>query len=260
MFGGDWLRRTEAGNKPPGPSRYPEKEAMTWHGDLPIQPEERALLRRLEATTAPVLEAGVGQGRLLAVLAEAGFTNLHGFDLTLRALRAGQQHGKLEGRFVTVQDARAVAYRDASFRHVVYLQQLLSFMGDETGRRSAVLEAYRILQPDGVALFSFLSLPNRRATPLGWGLIAYIRALRFVLRRKKPVSDLPWLKIGGRMNVHALLDEQPHAHYFTVDEATTLLRSAGFTDVRTAWKTAEKCKATSSAIYLICTKRSSRSG
>jgi SAM-dependent methyltransferase len=255
-----WRRRAGDKKRPPASSKYPQTEAMTWRGDLPVQPVERALLGGLEATTAPVLEAGVGQGRLLAVLAESGFTNLHGFDVTVRALRAGQQCGTLKGAFVTVQDARTVAYRDESFRHVVYLQQLLSFMGDETGRRSAVLEAHRILQPNGTALFSFLSLTNRRTTTLGWLLIAYIRVLRLLLRRTKPIGDLPWLKVGGRMNWRALLDEQPHAHYFTLDEAMTLLRSAGFIDVQRTWETADRTATASSALYLTCAKGPSRPG
>ena len=242
------------GDGQPVRSHYPETDVMRWHGGLPVQPVERALLERLAVTSAPVLEAGVGQGRLLAVLAEAGFDNLHGFDLTLRALRAGQRDGMLRDSFVTVQDARAVAYRNESFRYVVYLQQLLSFMGDETGRRSAAMEAYRVLQPGGTALFSFLWLASRRTTALGWGLIAYIRALRFLLRRKQPISDLPWLKMGGRTNWRALLDEAPHAHYFMADEAMTLLRSAGFTNVREAWTPTDRESATSIAIYLICTK------
>ena len=227
---------------------------MRWHAGLPIQPVERVLLDSLAVTSAPVLEAGVGRGRLLAVLAEAGFDNLHGFDLTLGALKAGQRDGMLKDRSVTVQDARAVAYRNDSFGYVVYLQQLLSFMGDETGRRSAAAEAYRVLQPGGTALFSFLSLANRRMTAPGWGLIAYIRALRILLRRKKPISDLPWLKAGGRTNWRALLDEAPHAHHFLPDEAMTLLRSAGFTNVREAWTPPDRESARSSAIYLICTK------
>jgi SAM-dependent methyltransferase len=250
-------RKAQDGSGPPVRSRYPEVEALAWRADLAVQPVERALLGSLDVTAGPVLEAGVGQGRLLAVLVEAGFANLHGFDLTRSALKEGQRNGSLRATRVTVQDARAVAYRDQSFRHVVYLQQLLSFMEDEAGRRSAVGESYRILQPGGTAMFSFLSLTSRRGTPFGWLLVVYTRILRLMLRRKKPISDLPWLRIGGRVNWRALLDEQPHAHYFTADEATALLRSAGFTDVRVAWTAANRGPGTSGAIYFVGTRGTS---
>jgi SAM-dependent methyltransferase len=249
-----WLVRKLGGVTSPGREDYPEREAMAWRGDLPVQPVERALLECLEVTEAPILEAGVGHGRLLAVLAKAGFTNLHGFDLALPALKAGRQRGSLKDAFVTVQDARAVAYRDGSFRHVVYLQQLLSFMGDEMGWRAAASHAYRVLQPGGTALFSFLSLASRRASVQGWLLVVYIRVLRFVLRRNTPISNLPWLRVGGRINWRALLDKPPHAHYFVEEEAAGLLRSVGFIDVRDACISIDRQLAASSAIYLICTK------
>jgi SAM-dependent methyltransferase len=232
---------------------------MAWRGNLPLQSTERILLGSLEVTDTPVLEAGVGQGRLLAALVEAGFASLHGFDLSWSALKAGRSNGPLKVALVTVQDARAVAYRDEVFRHVIYLQQLLSFMEDRSGRRSAASEAFRILQPGGTALFSFLSLPSRRATLPGWMLIVYIRMLRFATRRKSPISDLPWLKIGGRVNWSALFDQKPHAHYFTVDEAVALLRSAGFTNVRVAVRPEGQKPSTLNAIYLIGTKASGAS-
>ena len=240
---------------------YPQADALAWHRERAIQPIERILLSGLVLVADPVLEAGVGQGRLLALLAKAGFTRLHGFDTELAALEIARRDPLLAKVALTRQDARAVAYRDGMFRYVIYLQQLLSLMDGDAARRAAANESFRVLQPGGTALFSFLAWTNRGGKLHLRLYVRYIRLLRLLLRSRLPITELSWLRTGGRLNWGALFDHGPHVRYFRVEEATDMLRLAGFTVLRAGseldFLSAPLPRGRSpvpNGIYVVCTK------
>jgi hypothetical protein len=60
---------------------------------------------------------------------------------------------------------------------------------------------------------------------------SWLRALRLLQRRDRSARDWPWLLVGGRPNVSALLDHGPHIHWYTSREAESLLEATGFSIV-----------------------------
>ena len=127
-----------------------------------------------------------------------------------------------------VQNATRLTYADAAFDQIIYLQQLLCFIDDDVARARAVQEAFRVLRPGGIALFSVLSFEVRRSSPVYRSLIMYWRLLRWLRRSSLSVQSMPWMRLGDRFNPAALLDRDPHVYGFRTDEIVSLLENAGF--------------------------------
>jgi SAM-dependent methyltransferase len=193
-----------------------------------IEPEQFLVSCCLDKR-ASTLEAGTGGGRILRAMAEQGFENLTGFDGVPSLIEVARKGG-LSGKITfDVQDARELFYGSASFAQLIYLQQIICFIAEPEGRRKAVAEAYRILQPGGVALFSFLMYEARLQSSLHKAMIAYLGVARVLLRRRASLQYLPWFSHQGKFNRAALLDRPPYVYWFRCEEAAELLVSEGFT-------------------------------
>jgi SAM-dependent methyltransferase len=204
----------------------PEFERWAHARDL-IEPE-KFLIGRYLAKEASTLEAGTGGGRILREMARQGFLNLEGFDgvpSLIVAARKMDSSGRV--RF-TVQDARELWYEAESFAQIIYLQQLTCFITEPEGRRKAVVEARRVLEPGGVALFSFLLYEARLRSLSHKAIIAYLTVLRALLGRQASTQYMPWLSHQGKFNRAALLDRPPYVYWFRCEEAAELLVSEGF--------------------------------
>lgn len=207
---------------------YAGPEFQRWaHARGLIAPEQFLVDQNL-VKKARTLEAGTGGGRILLEMARQGFNSLEGFDgvpSLIEAARRTDASGKV--RF-TVQDARELCYESESFAQLIYLQQIICFITEPEGRRKAVAEACRVLEPGGIALFSFLLYEARLQSLSHAAMIAYLASLRVILRRRASTQYMPWLSHQGKFNKAALLDKPPYVYWFRCEEAIALLKSEGF--------------------------------
>jgi SAM-dependent methyltransferase len=190
---------------------------------------ERWLIEKHLSKEANTLEAGTGGGSILYAMRDMGFTSLTGYDNVpemVQAARSGDPAGDIT---FDVQDATDLDYANESFDQVVYLQWLLSLVEGEEARVTALREAHRVLRPGGVALFCVPSRETRERRPAIKAMGTWLRAIRTLRRSKRSPSDWPHMLVGGRRNYGAFLDRGPYLHWFTFEEAGTLLEREGFT-------------------------------
>jgi SAM-dependent methyltransferase len=203
-------------------------EREYWASAEGLKDEETALIERHLDPAVATVDAGTGGGRIPRALAEGGFGDLTGFDYApelVEAARTGDPSGAIK---FDVADATDLPYPDASFGQALYLQQVICTIEDETGRAAALAEAARVLRPGGTALFSFVCLEARLASPPQRAYVAYLRALRRLRRSDRPVQSMPRLRLRGRMDAGALRDRGPYNWWYRAEEAEAVLGQAGF--------------------------------
>ena len=189
---------------------------------------ERFLIDRYLDKRAKTLEAGTGGGKILFEMMALGFTALNGFDFVPEFIEQARKRDVNHNISFEVGDAVCLKYGDSSFDQVIYLQQIVSFIENEESRLRALQEAYRILKTGGVAVFSFLSFDVRVTSPLYYSYITYLRCVRLLRRSNLSIHHLPWLKLGGKLNLGSLLDQGPYGYWFRLSEVTQLLNDVGF--------------------------------
>lgn len=207
---------------------FESSEFDTWAHREGLLPEESVLVARFLDPGVPTLEAGTGGGRILLELASRGFADLAGFDYVPGLIEAARRRDPTGAIDYRVMDATALDYPDATFAQALYLQQLLCVVGEADVRLRVVAEAFRVMRPGGVALFSFLLLPARRRDGAKRLFLPYWRLLRRLRGSDRSIQWHPWLRRGGRPNPGALLDRPPYVYWFEVEEAVALLEAAGF--------------------------------
>jgi SAM-dependent methyltransferase len=208
--------------------RFQGVDFEEWAHREELRQEEEFLLGRYLDPSRPTVEAGTGGGCILLSLSERGFVDLSGFDKARRMIEAASKRARPGSVRLSVQDASKLDYPDAAFGQAIYLQQVLCLIEDEPSRQAAFREAYRILMPGGVALFSFLSYEDRiRPLPLR-AFVRYLGLLRRLSGTPRSLQSLPWGRYGKRPNFAGLLDRGAHAYWYRVDEATRTIKEAGF--------------------------------
>lgn len=194
-------------------------------------PEEAYLIRTFLDKDKSTLEAGTGGGRILLKMRELGYRNLRGYDIVPEMIEAAKRRDVSGEIQFEVQDAVKLPYPDASFDQIVYLQQVTGFIGSTEGQAQALREAYRILKPGGIALFSMLAFEARSRSIVYGPWVAWLRVLRAIRGSTRSIQWLPWLKLGGKMHWAALFDGGPYVYWFRSEEGERMLRDAGFSIV-----------------------------
>ncbi len=208
---------------------YGSVEFDAWAGRADIDAAEGHLLRNYLNPSGCTVEAGTGGGRLLLSLADLGFSQLFGYDYVPQLLFAAQAKDSGRRLKLSAQDATQLAYADGSFDQIIYLQQVICMIENAQSRRQAMSEAYRILRPGGVALFSFLS-HDVRSHSLPYRLFSnYLQAYRWLRGVSRTRQTWPWLRLGGRFNFASLIDAGPYVYWYRAEEAVHDLQGAGFT-------------------------------
>jgi SAM-dependent methyltransferase len=200
-----------------------------WASRTGLTDSEEQLVTRFLKRERSTLEAGTGGGRILHELAARGFRDLHGFDYVpgfIDVARARDASGSID---FSVQDAVDLDYPDGRFEQAIYVQQVLCFIEDPADRVRAMQEAFRVLQPGGTALFSFLCFESRTGHPLYAAFTRYLRLQRRFRRRRVSAQYQPWLKADERRpNLAALADRGPYVYWYTLEEALDALDRVGF--------------------------------
>jgi ubiquinone/menaquinone biosynthesis C-methylase UbiE len=199
-----------------------------WTEAAGLKPDERALIERYLDRDASTLEAGTGGGRILGEMRELGFTALVGFDFVPELIAEARRNEPSGEIGFDVQDATRLAYQDASFDQVIYLQQLLSSIEDAPDRGRVLAEAFRILKPGGMALFSVLPFEVRASSARHRPYLLYLRALRRLRGASRPEQLLPRLRMRGRPSAGALRDTGPHVYWYRAEEIDAELAATGF--------------------------------
>ena len=119
-----------------------------------LYPEIQEVIRRYLTGGGPVLEAGCGLGGWVNHLAHRGFQVI-GLDFLEPVVRKVKDHdGSLT---LLVADARALPFRDESFRYALSLGVVEHIEG---GPNEAILDLLRVTKTGGLAL---VSVPHPRA-------------------------------------------------------------------------------------------------
>ena len=206
---------------------FRDVEREYWAEAEGLKDEERALIERYLDPVQPTLDAGTGGGRIPRALAALGFGELTGFDFApelIAAARASDAEGAIA---FDVADATALPYEDGRFGQALYLQQVVCTIEDPAGRESALREAARVLRPGGLALFSFVCLESRVASPAQRAYVTYLRAYRTLRRDRRPIQSMPRLRLRGRFDPGALRDSGPYNWWYPAEEAERALTDAG---------------------------------
>ncbi len=194
---------------------------------------------------SPVLEVGVGTGRLALCLAAAGL-DVVGIDSSAAMLRvlARKRDGiaELAGRVRAVAaDMRAFALRRRFGMAIVAFRTFL-YMLTRSDQRRALRAIRRHLRPGGRLVMSFFVPPGeliakgrtergemtRFAAPDGEGEVAAYDWTEFVPRWQRVVSHITYEWSDGRGREARRLDRELVARYVFPGEVPTLLENCGY--------------------------------
>lgn len=189
-----------------------------WVGPGLVAPE-RFLIERYLCRGGKTLEAGTRRGHILRVLSELAFTDVVGFDNVPELLEEIRSRDWAQRFDLSAQDAWHLSYADGEFKQIIYFG-ILS-LTNETGRREAVAEAYRVLRRGGTALFSFFCSEVGLQSVWFRAMIANLACVRTPSRHREPLERT------------ALTDGSngagpEHVHWFATEEAANLLAAGGF--------------------------------
>jgi SAM-dependent methyltransferase len=233
---------------PPPSSRVADLGTEFWHqadladayDDTRLRPVEAALLDRYRpALSGRVLEIGVGAGRItrhLCALASA----LSGLDVS--PVMAERARRACPSATIEVRDLRDLsAYDDRAFEAVVAGFNVIDIV-DHDDRLAVLASVRRILEPDGLFLFSS---HNRAFVPSVHGPMRQIfadlgarrlrRAAGAIVRLPRRVVNHRRLRPYERAEAtYAIVNDTAHdyavlQYYITRDEQERQLASLGFT-------------------------------
>ncbi|MEK7400336.1 MAG: class I SAM-dependent methyltransferase [Candidatus Poribacteria bacterium] len=245
---------------------YSTIEFDNWANRKNLITQEKYLIETYFNKDGKTLEAGTGGGRILLEMKNMGFTSLYGFDFVPEFIEEAKRKDTTRSISFEVQDATSLSYEESFFDQVIYLQQLICFIEDDKARFKAVREAYRVLKPGGIALFSFLYFEVRRRDLKYLLYLFYIGILRKLAGSNHTIQYLPWLKLGGKFNFGSLVDRSPYVYWYKIQEAYQLLKSVGFNIVSigstrqiTEGKMCETCEELlneqiGGMLYFVCSK------
>ncbi len=205
-------------------SVYANEELGSWTERLGLLAQEAYLVKKYIRDHGSLIEAGTGGGRIsLEIDREFNNVNIVAFDFVEDMIRSAKKRSnKIDFRVLDASDLSD--FEDESFDFAVYLQQIVSLV-PEALIPKVLDESYRILKKDGVILFSFLYYHGRKINPLLNFIVNMIRSARGEVWERQ---RLPWLKLGGKVNMRLFNKDQATIYWFEEDEIKTILENIGF--------------------------------
>lgn len=113
--------------------------------------EERAIETYFSAADGSTLDLGCGSGRVTTALAARGF-DVTGVDRSDAQLRSARE--LLPAVQFVESDAASLPFPTDAFRHVIFAYNGLDYLIPRGSRAAALEEVRRVLDPDGVFLYS----------------------------------------------------------------------------------------------------------
>jgi ubiquinone/menaquinone biosynthesis C-methylase UbiE len=205
--------------------------------------------------TASVVEAGTGAGVLSFYLEESlKFENIKAFDILpymIEKARIAAEQKKSNIRFYVEDASNLSCFEKDEFHYLLYLGQILS-MVPKDDLNNALLEAYRICDPKGTFILSFMDWDSRWYNKL---LSFNINFMRVLTGRKIQKYYLPELKFHNRINWKFYHKEQHPILWVRKKHMVEKLQKIGF-KIEAIYKEAELTKNDKGlSLYFVCKKQ-----
>lgn len=207
---------------------YRTRDFNYWAYKENLDSREKYLIEKYLDKSGKTLEAGTAGGRILLAMQNLGFAYLNGFDYVSDLIEQAKKRDISDSINFTVQDAKKLNYPDCSFDQIIYLQQIICCLENSLERLQGIKEAYRILKPGVITLFSFLSFEARFKNFPYSMYLNYIRVLRTISKSNHSIQSLSRLKLDGKPQFNSLLDRGPFMYWYKLPEAYQSLQSVGF--------------------------------
>lgn len=236
---------------------YSNKLLEEWSSKEDIWREEAYFIDKyLLDKSQNVLEAGTGGGRISYYIESLGFDNIDAFDISpemievakLKAIEIGSKV-----KFSKLDAANLSVYENESFGYLIYLQQVLSMIADESLFSKAIEESYRVSKKGGIVIFSFLDYHGRFYNPI---LSFLLRIIRVVRGEKTSFNVLPWLHYLGKTNWKLFNKNQPLLTWIIKDQLINDLEKIGFNilEVKNDSQVFRETNKRIGGIYFVCKK------
>jgi len=231
---------------------YANEELASWTGRTGLLEQESYLIEKYLRNNGRLIEAGTGGGRI-AVEIEKRFSRLNilAFDFVEEMIASAKKKSStIDFRVMDASDLSSL--KDESFDFAVYLQQIVSLV-PEALIPKVLEEAYRILKMDGVVIFSFLYYEGRKINPL---LSFMVNTVRFLRGEEREQQRLPWLKLGGKINLKLFCKGQATTYWFHENEIRGVLERSGFEilEVATSKQLQQSAAISEGMLYVVCRK------
>jgi len=226
---------------------YSGSDLEMWKDRNDILPIEKYLIDKyIKNKKSTIIEAGTGGGRLSLYLESKSFENIEAFDFVQEMIKcASKKSNKINFYVADATDLSAI--QNESFDYAIYLQQIISLIPPSQIDK-ALDEVYRILANDGIVIFSFLNFNARKINLL---LSFVVNAIRYFRKEECNKFVLPWLKFGGKINLHLFQKGQPTTYWFNKDDILKKLKRKSL-NVLEVIHINEKNK--EGMIYIVCQK------
>jgi ubiquinone/menaquinone biosynthesis C-methylase UbiE len=208
---------------------YSTVDFDVWATKSGLNPDEKYIIETYLDKNKKTVDAGTGGGRILLEMQKMGFTSLYGYDIVPELIAVARQKDLSGSINFEVGDVTSLNYEDSFFEQILYIQQILSVLNSETEIKNALKEAYRILQPGGTALFSFISFETTTGGFVYNLYLIYLSIIRKISGSKFSIQYFPYNSHGGKFNLLGfLLGKGPYLYRYKLQEAYEDLQAVGF--------------------------------
>jgi D-alanine-D-alanine ligase len=183
--------------------------------------------------SSPILDLCGGQGRHSLELSKREFKDVTVLDYSGFLINLGRERAQREGlntKFVQ-GDARDTGLPDQRYRFIMIMANSFGYFIDEKEDRKVLLEAFRLLTPEGILL---LDLPNKEYvvkhfSPLSWHEANQEIVVCRQRTRRKDMIFCREMVISKRRGL--VRDETYCTRLYSPEKIAGLLNSAGFSPI-----------------------------